>query len=153
MDSKQLQILLIQAAHLATIAFLLLAPLMSNPGVLVLHNVAVPAILVHWMTNSDVCILTLMESKLRGIPSSSTFFDRLVGPVYRLPQGLTEGNWAYAFMLALWAWGLARSVRTRAWQRWREMAAAAFGDSKTLLASNPLLASKTLPPPVENLAE
>ncbi len=73
----------IRILHIAFIAFMVYAPFSGVDEFLVMHAVLVPFLLLHWLTNSDACALTLLEKKLRGIKNDSeSFIHNLVAPIY-----------------------------------------------------------------------
>ena len=80
---------LIFVAHLLFILFIVVAPFMDNPLIHILHVTAVITLLVHWFLSSDVCCLSLLESKLRNIEYTDSFINKIVSPVYQM-NGSTE---------------------------------------------------------------
>lgn len=70
--------------HLLFILFILVIPFTNSPIFLILHIVTCISLFIHWQSNSDVCCLTSLEAKMRGIESSETFIHRLVSPVYTI---------------------------------------------------------------------
>ena len=38
-------------------------------------------IMIHWHYNNDTCILTVIESKLRGKKDNDTYFGKLIKPI------------------------------------------------------------------------
>lgn len=93
---------IISLVHILVIAFIIVAPFTSSEFALLMHFVGAPGLLLHWATNQDVCALTLLEAHLRGVPSSATFLDSLVGGLYRLPAAFSVGSWATAATVLLW---------------------------------------------------
>lgn len=68
----------------AAFAFLnVMAPFSDSQDLLRYHAVVMPFLFLHWITNDDTCALTLLETRLRGIPKRQSFFHNLVGPVYK----------------------------------------------------------------------
>lgn len=112
--------LVVRALHVAFVAFMALAPFSGDRVVLVLHLVTTPFLWVHWLLNDDTCALTLLESRLRGVPAEASFVHSLVGPVYKLRDGdVRVACWVAS--VALWAVTL-RKVG------WRDVVAVATGD-------------------------
>ena len=69
--------------HLLLIAFILTAPFADNEGILMMHAITIPFILLHWAANDNTCCLTVTEAYFRdGVPRSELFFQKLIGPVY-----------------------------------------------------------------------
>ena len=58
--------------------------------------------MLHWFTMNDTCVLTLIESKLRGKRDNQTFIGRLVKPVYNVSSKelhvLAIGLFIYALL-------------------------------------------------------
>lgn len=76
--------------HILVIIFVLLpllpvsTSLLSVPGILILHITFCIGLLVHWLANSNVCCLTLLESYLTGLEGNKTFTHRFISPVYNI---------------------------------------------------------------------
>lgn len=71
--------------HLLLIIFMITVPFVEVPwSINLLHFTVVGSIIIHWLANDDSCFLTLLESKLRGIPTTSSFMYSLVSPVYQV---------------------------------------------------------------------
>ena len=100
----------ISAVHFLIILFILIAPFTSNEFLLMLHAISAPGLLVHWALNQDVCALTLLESYVRGVATSETFVDQLVGSFYRLPKDFDLGNVMTAATFLLWLVSLYKVV-------------------------------------------
>jgi len=76
---------IIAGLHLLIIIFITVTPfLSSNPLVLIYYCYILFFIMLHWYTNNDTCVLTLIESRLRGKRSNETFMGRLIKPVYNV---------------------------------------------------------------------
>ena len=59
--------------------------------------------MIHWALNNDTCVLTLIESKLRGKKDNETFMGRLVKPIYNISSNeikyLSMGLLLFALLL------------------------------------------------------
>ena len=77
---------IIRFLHILVILFIIIVPFIDSIGLRVLHVSACITLLVHWTLGSDVCFLTLAESKLRGINSKETFIHQIVSPVYDIKE-------------------------------------------------------------------
>lgn len=75
---------LIWLVHMLLISFIVLVPFFGNVSMLVIHVIITPFILLHWVTNNDVCCLTELEFYFRGGSRDATFFGKIIHPVYRL---------------------------------------------------------------------
>lgn len=59
-------------------------------------------LMIHWITNSDECSLTLLENILRGVEKNETFTYQFIGPIYNIIN--TEWNkiiWILTIILLL----------------------------------------------------
>jgi len=73
----------IRILHVVLILFIVLLPLIEvDELLLLLHIVTIISLIIHWKTNNDICILTLIEGYFRGIPYKKGFLQQLIGPVY-----------------------------------------------------------------------
>jgi hypothetical protein len=89
--------------HLLIIIFITVTPFAtSNPLVLIYYCYILFFIMLHWFTMNDTCVLTLIESKLRGKRSNDTFIGRLLKPVYNVSSKelhvLAIGLFVYALL-------------------------------------------------------
>lgn len=75
---------LVTLVHAAFIAFVVLVPLLSkNEYLLTYHFVIVPMLMVHWLTNNNVCALTQLEAFASGVKDTNeTFLGKFINPVY-----------------------------------------------------------------------
>lgn len=67
--------------HCLFVLWVVITPFTNDEFMLALHFVVVPCVWFHWLT-TNACVLSLAESRLRGLPTDQTFFGRLVEPVY-----------------------------------------------------------------------
>lgn len=71
--------------HTLVVLFILLMPFLTNiPSYLILHVMSCFTLLLHWWMNSDVCSLTVMEAKLRGISREDALTHKFISPVYNI---------------------------------------------------------------------
>ncbi len=75
---------IIRIIHIMIITFVLVAPFSQLAPILILNITGCWSLLVHWAANNDVCCLTLMEAKLRGIHYKEGFLHQFVSPVYKI---------------------------------------------------------------------
>lgn len=92
--------------HIIFAMYILLAPLIANSYLLLVYIIVVPFIMIHWITDSNVCALTIMERKLRGISDSKndeTFFGNLIDPIYRFRADNPDWSvFIFALFICLW---------------------------------------------------
>ena len=72
--------------HMLVVAFVVLAPLTQVPALHILHITFSLSLLVHWYCNSNVCSLSMIESKLRGLDYTESFTHRIVAPIYDISK-------------------------------------------------------------------
>ena len=70
--------------HTVFITFVIFAPFAPWELIVTYHFIIIPFLWMHWYTNNDVCALTLLESKLRGVESSSTYIGSIINPIYQI---------------------------------------------------------------------
>lgn len=88
---------LIKAFHITFLIFVLFVPFFGNEFLLTYHFITIPFVVLHWLTNNDICALSVFESKLRGIDENKTFIGRIVKPVYNL-----QNIHYYIVAISLW---------------------------------------------------
>jgi len=74
----------IQLIHGLFVAFIAYAPFSQNLILLQYHVVVVPFLVLHWVMNSNVCALTLIEAWISGKSTHETFLGRIVNPIYEV---------------------------------------------------------------------
>lgn len=72
--------------HLFIVCFVILGPFINKISILILHFTFCFSLLVHWYGNSNVCSLSLLESKLRGLDYTQSFTHQFIAPVYDISQ-------------------------------------------------------------------
>ena len=109
----QLAASIVRALHLAIAAFMTTAPFWGGCAVLGAYLVLAPGLWLHWALNQDACVLTVLESWLRGVPPGRSFFHALLAPLFGWPAGLDAGVRiaVWAGSLALWVAAGVRATR------------------------------------------
>jgi hypothetical protein len=105
--------------HVLVVLFVLLAPFSDMPIMIILHIAFVFNLLIHWFNNSNVCSLSIIESKLRGIPYTSSFTHQFVSPMF----DISESNWSklsYFITLILLGISFYNLYHSRRLQRFKE---------------------------------
>jgi hypothetical protein len=97
---------LIRILHIAIIMFILFVPICNLIPLLLLHITFCLSIYVHWACNNNVCALSLVESKLRGIPLEKSFVSNVVSPFYDVPD-----NWIKIALFVLFFISLIKFIR------------------------------------------
>jgi hypothetical protein len=100
---------IISFIHLLVILFVINTPLVTdNPFILLYYCFIVFFIMIHWHYNNDTCVLTLIESKLRGKKDNETYFGRLIKPIYNVSSSEVQYITLFLFMTAF--------LKTRFWE-------------------------------------
>jgi len=89
--------------HLLFIIFVTTTPFMTdNPFILLYYCFILFFVMVHWYLNNDTCVLTLLESRLRGKKDDDTFMGKLIKPIYNISDKeihyLSLGLFLFAFL-------------------------------------------------------
>jgi hypothetical protein len=82
------------------------------PSTRLVYAVVIPSLWIHWMANDDGCVLTMLESHLRGVEKTSTFMHRLVSPVYSISENSLK-TLSWIVTIALWAYCVTKIRRVR----------------------------------------
>ena len=96
--------------HILFILFDVVAPFTNYTFLLLIHAVIVPFMMLHWVTNNNICALTVMEQHIRGqlygeenATKDDCFTCKLIEPVYDFTND--KGSltlYIYLVTLALW---------------------------------------------------
>jgi hypothetical protein len=76
---------LIYIFHICIILFVIIAPFIDIPAILLLHFTFSLSLLTHWYLNNNTCCLTITEAYIRGIPTGESFLHKIVSPMYSYP--------------------------------------------------------------------
>jgi len=88
--------------HILLILFIIIIPFLDIPLLIILHIVLCIGLIFHWIFNSDVCFLTIVETHLRGVKYDKTFTYKLVSPVYNISQySYNKIIWIFTIILLL----------------------------------------------------
>lgn len=94
---------IVRAFHFIVVVFITLVPFTWNPGFLLLNSVFIPGILFHWIVNSDICALTIIEQKLRGLQTMQDgFIYQFIGPIFTMNRS-SFSKVLYVLLIVLWA--------------------------------------------------
>ncbi len=104
----------IRVFHIGVILFMALTPFFGSAPLLVLHITFGISILMHWVTNNNMCSLTLLESKLRGIDISNGFIHQFIAPVYNIPKILSQ-KLLYGILILLILFSIVKLKNTKQW--------------------------------------
>lgn len=73
---------IVSVFHGLVVLFVIITPFFDIPYFLILHFTFCVSLLVHWYGNSNVCSLSMLESKLRGLDYTESFTHKFVAPIY-----------------------------------------------------------------------
>ena len=102
--------------HCLVVAFVVLVPLTYIPALHIIHITFSISLLVHWYCNSNVCSLSMIESKLRGLDYTESFTHRLIGPVYEISK-TAWSRFCYIFTILLLCISLYKLVNSTKWKQ------------------------------------
>lgn len=78
---------IIKVIHFIIISFIIIIPFIkTSPGIYFIHSFFCLCILLHWYYNNDICSLSIIESRLRGINYTQSYTHKLISPIYNLPK-------------------------------------------------------------------
>jgi len=94
---------IIAGLHFLLILFMTVTPFVTDHPLALMYYCYISFfIMLHWYTNNDTCVLTIIESKLRGKKSNDTFMGKLIKPVYNVTSRemhiLTIGLFIFAIL-------------------------------------------------------
>jgi hypothetical protein len=94
---------IINTLHVALVLFIVCTPFVGDANLLMINFMIIPFIIFHWITNQSVCALTELEKWLREEKDDdSTFFGKLVGPVYKFKTKGDESLLLWTALGTLW---------------------------------------------------
>lgn len=102
-------IILINIIHLIVIIFVLAAPFSNSNYLLFVHVVIVPFIMLHWILNSNVCCLTVLEKYIRTktvstkIKDDDCFTYQLIAPIYDFSKN-HQAFETFIYILTITVW-------------------------------------------------
>lgn len=102
--------------HLLVVAFVVVAPLTQLPALHILHITFSLSLLVHWYCNSNVCSLSMIESKLRGLDYTESFTHRIVAPIYDISK-TTWSKFCYTVTIILLCVSIYKLIYSPKWKQ------------------------------------
>ena len=98
--------------HLFFTIAIIYIPFTKDEYLLNLYIIIIPFILYHWATNDDTCILTILEQKLRKTTKKETFFQRLLDPIYNVPNDVI-GILSKTYLLLMFYYVMIKTKRIK----------------------------------------
>jgi hypothetical protein len=95
--------------HVGLIIIGILIPFFGNQNLLEMYSLLIPFLFYHWAVNNDTCALTILEQYFTETPKEKTFMQRLIGPVYNIPNDqigqLTKTIWFLLWLVVQYRLG------------------------------------------------
>jgi hypothetical protein len=105
--------MLIRLIHIAFIAWIVYAPFSGIDEWIVLHVIICPFLMLHWVTSSTGCALTILEKRLRGLENDNeSFIHQIVAPIYVIDD-TTLKTLVFGLTLGLWGVSLSKMSKDR----------------------------------------
>ena len=79
-----MKLFLLKLIHLLCILFIIAGIFFKNKYLILIHYLVLWTLIFHWYFNNDICSLSFLESKLRGIPYTKGFIHSIIGPFYNV---------------------------------------------------------------------
>lgn len=92
----------VKIIHWLLILFIVAIPFTYNEFLLTLHTIVIPGIVMHWLTNNNICSLTFLESKLSGVSVDKTFISRILFPFFEIDNKFMYCGIILLWLLTLW---------------------------------------------------
>ena len=99
---------IITLLHMLVLAWALIAPFTKT--LRVSYILLMPVIMLHWVLLDDKCILTLLETHLRGCGTKESFVHQFVSKIYNVPDGLL-GSLTWVYAIATWLYAISKVTR------------------------------------------
>lgn len=86
--------------HVLIFLFVITVPFIGSDIFVLLNLVFMIGILVHWICNNNICVLTVIEKTIRGTPhDDQTFFGKLFDGVYTFGKDSRISWWILCFLI------------------------------------------------------
>lgn len=99
---------LIMFCHFVVVCLVIGVPFFGNNYLLFMHSICVPFMMLHWITNDNTCVLSLMELELRKkldmpLDKKECFTCQLIDPIYDFNANNKEWTeYIYVITTCLW---------------------------------------------------
>lgn len=95
--------------HTFFILFIVLAPVTNINYYLTLHSATIPFLILHWIFNNNICILTTIEKNLRkkiygkNYKYQDCFTCKIIDPVFNFQKNnISSSKFIYIITICLW---------------------------------------------------
>lgn len=105
---EEIKLKIILICHLVIVLFVVITPFFNSNYLLFMHSIIVPFIVFHWITNNDMCALTLIEKEIRkrlnkNYDDSNCFTCKIIEPVYNFKNNnVDKKSFIYNITIFLW---------------------------------------------------
>ena len=109
---EEIKLKIIFICHLIIILFVVIVPFFNSNYLLFMHSIIVPFIIFHWVTNNNMCALTLIEKEIRkrlnkNSNSDNCFTCKIIEPVYDFKNNhIRRRKFIYTITIFLWIIGV-----------------------------------------------
>jgi len=105
---EEIKLKIILICHLIIVLFVVLTPFFNSNYLLFMHSIIVPFIMFHWVTNNDMCALTLMEKEIRKRLNKDSngddcFTCKIIEPVYNF-KNTNNGKEKFIYGSTIFLW-------------------------------------------------
>ena len=80
---------IIRLIHIIILIVLIGIPFTNILQLHMCYFIIIPTIVMHWVFNSNVCALTVLESILTNTPMNDTFINSILDPFFRIEHNST----------------------------------------------------------------
>lgn len=103
--------------HILFILFVVAVPFIGGNYLLMLHTIAIPFLLFHWIYNDNTCFLTTVEKKIRNSlygeqeNDNDCFTCKLIDPIYDVHNNYSNfSKFIYVIVIILWLISVSRLI-------------------------------------------
>ncbi len=101
---------LVMMIHFFVVLFVIIVPFTNNTQLLVIHTISIPFLILHWITNNDICALTLLEQYIRKCiddnytPNNECYTAKIISPIYKFVDNNSDISLLiYSITLSMWS--------------------------------------------------
>lgn len=101
---NQTALLIIRIIHIVLIGMTIIVPWLNNPMLNCMYFISIPFLLLHWVTNNDTCVLSIIERVVRGLDDKKDcFICTVLEPVFKVNH-LPMSELLYVISIGLWSY-------------------------------------------------
>lgn len=85
-------------------AFVVFAPFLYYAPVTIIHIMFCILLMLHWITNQNICFLTVLEAKFKNKPLDQTLIHEILEPIYKIQENsLNILIWTFTISITLYS--------------------------------------------------